>query len=345
MSAPGSTVARLALPLAVLLLAACAGKAPPRREAADAAPNYRDSAPPVPIDIASIPEPVPKHEPRARYGNHSPYEVFGHRYHVKERADGYVERGVASWYGTKFHGRLTSTRESYDMFQLTAAHKTLPLPAYARVTNLENGRSTIVRINDRGPFVGNRIIDLSYAAAVKLGIHVQGTAQVEVRVVTPDDDLASPDTRLADAPAVDLPPVGVPAPAEDGVSLRGIGGDAAAAPIAELAPAPALVAEPAAPAVPVPTPPAADTVASTLSGAAARLWLQLGAFSTRENAERLRERLLEAGFTDATVASEDLPQGTVFRVKLGPLADAGGADAVNARLALNGFDKPKLVTR
>lgn len=338
-----STVARLALPLAVLLLAACAGKSPPRREAADAAPSFRDSAPPVPIDIANIPEPVPKHEPRARYGNHSPYVVFGHRYHVKERAEGYVERGIASWYGTKFHGRLTSTREPYDMFQLTAAHKTLPLPAYARVTNLENGRSTIVRINDRGPFVGNRIIDLSYAAAVKLGMHVQGTAQVEVRVVTPDDGLPSPDTVLADsgAPGAELPPVGVPAPATEGVSLRGIGGDAPAAPVAELAPAPLLAATPVEPAVPAST----GTVATELPAGSARLWLQLGAFSTRENAERLRGRLLEAGFTDATVASEDLPQGTVFRVKLGPLANAGGADEVNARLALNGFDKPKLVTR
>lgn len=340
-SAPMSILARLALPLSLLLLTACASKPPPRREAASA-PVYRDSAPPVPIEIANIPEPVPKHEPRARYGNHSPYEVFGHRYHVKERAEGYVERGIASWYGTKFHGRLTSTRESYDMFQLTAAHKTLPLPAYARVTNLENGRSTLVRINDRGPFVGNRIIDLSYAAAVKLGMHIQGTAQVEVRVVTPDDNLASPDTRLANASAADLPPVGVSAPTADGVSLRGIGGDAAAAAVAELAPSPALEATTPATGMPAAT----GTVASTLpAGDTARLWLQLGAFSTRENAERLRERLLDAGFNDATVASEDLPQGSVFRVKLGPLADAGGADAINARLVMNGFDKPKLVTR
>lgn len=335
-------LARLVLPLALLLLTACAGKSPPRREGALAAPVYRDSAPPVPIDIASIPEPVPQHEPRARYGNHSPYEVFGRRYHVLPTAEGYRERGIASWYGTKFHGRLTSTREPFDMFQLTAAHKTLPLPAYARVTNLENGRSTIVRINDRGPFVGDRIIDLSYAAAVKLGMHIQGTAQVEVRVLTPDDSLASPDTRLADAPGAGLPPVGVPAPAADGVSLRGIGGDAPAAPIAEMAPAPMLAMEPAIGAAAVP---ASGTVASTLPAGDTRLWLQLGAFSTRENAERLRTRLLQAGFSDATVASEDLPQGTVFRVKLGPLADAGGVDAVNARLALNGFDKPKLVTR
>lgn len=328
-------LARLALPLSLLLLTACASKPPPRREAASAAPVYRDSAPPVPIDIASIPEPVPKHEPRARYGNHSPYEVFGRRYHVLPTAEGYRERGIASWYGTKFHGRLTSTREPYDMFQLTAAHKTLPLPAYARVTNLENGRSTIVRINDRGPFVGDRIIDLSYAAAVKLGMHIQGTAKVDVQVLMPDDPLPAPDTLLAAQPVPAAQPTSAAAPATPtpaGVSVRGIGGDAPIAPVTELPPV----------APPLP----ADAVGMALGDALGpRLWLQLGAFGARENAERLRERLLEAGFSDATVASEELPQGTVFRVKLGPLADAGGAEAVNARLVLNGFDKPRLVTR
>lgn len=331
---PLTLALRLTLPLSVLLLAACAGKSPPRREVAVAPPPvYRDSAPPVPIDIANIPEPIPQHEPRARYGNHSPYEVFGRRYHVLPTAEGYRERGIASWYGTKFHGRLTSTREPYDMFQLTAAHKTLPLPAYARVTNLENGRSTIVRINDRGPFVGDRIIDLSYAAAVKLGMHIQGTAKVDVQVLMPGDPLPAPETRLAAAPApVPAAVAGVPAPAAEGVSVRGIGSEAPVAAIAEL---PAT-----APVVPE------RTIQSALgSESSARLWLQLGAFGARENAERLRERLLEAGFTDATVASEALPQGTVFRVKLGPLADPGGAEAVNARLALNGFDKPRLVTR
>lgn len=320
---------RLALPISVLLLAACASKPPPRRDAAAAPPPvYRDSAPPVPIDIASIPEPIPQHEPRARYGNHSPYEVFGRRYHVLPTAEGYRERGIASWYGTKFHGRLTSTREPYDMFQLTAAHKTLPLPAYARVTNLENGRSTIVRINDRGPFVGNRIIDLSYAAAVKLGMHIQGTAKVDVEVLMPGDPLPAPETLLAGEPA----PAAGPAPAADGVRVRGIGSDPPVAAVAELSSA---------------APPSTATAIDTalVDAGNPRLWLQLGAFGARENAERLRERLLQAGFTDASVVSEDLPQGTVFRVKLGPLADAGGADALHARLALNGFDKPKLVTR
>lgn len=149
------------------------------------APHIRDGGPEVPPDVSRLPEPVPRAEPRARYGNHSPYVVLGRRYHVMDSANGYVERGVASWYGTKFHGRPTSSFEPYDMYAFTAAHKTLPLPTYARVTNLENGRSVTVRINDRGPFHADRLIDLSYAAAVKLGIHIRGTGPVEVRAIVP----------------------------------------------------------------------------------------------------------------------------------------------------------------
>lgn len=146
-------------------------------------PGVPDSGPAIPPDISGLKEPVPKDEPRARYGNRSPYTVLGRSYHVMDDARGYVERGIASWYGEKFHGRATSSLEPYDMYQFTAAHKTLPLPTYARVTNLENGRSVIVRVNDRGPFHEGRVIDLSYAAAIKLGIHVRGTAQVEVQAL------------------------------------------------------------------------------------------------------------------------------------------------------------------
>lgn len=149
------------------------------------APHIRDGGPEVPPDVSGLAEPVPRAEPRARYGNHSPYVVLGRRYHVMDSAEGYVERGVASWYGTKFHGRPTSSFEPYDMYAFTAAHKTLPLPTYARVTNLENGRSVTVRINDRGPFHADRLIDLSYAAAVRLGIHIRGTGPVEVRTIVP----------------------------------------------------------------------------------------------------------------------------------------------------------------
>lgn len=179
-----------------LTLAACASRggerAPESPAAARAEPRYEplDGPPNVPFDVDALPEPVPRDEPLARYGNHSPYVVLGKRYQVLPRSAGYVERGIASWYGTKFHGRLTSTREPYDMYQFTAAHKTLPLPSYARVTRLDTGKSVVVRINDRGPFVGSRLIDLSYAAAVKLGIHLTGTAPVEVRVLHAGDDVA-----------------------------------------------------------------------------------------------------------------------------------------------------------
>ncbi len=148
------------------------------------APGVSDSAPAHALDISGIPEPVPRAEPTSRYGNRSPYTVLGKSYRVLERADGYVERGVASWYGQKFHGRQTSSREIYDMCSYSAAHKTLPLPSYVRVTNLDNGRSAIVRVNDRGPFHAGRIIDLSYAAAVKLGVDRTGTARVEVQAIT-----------------------------------------------------------------------------------------------------------------------------------------------------------------
>ncbi|HZO22540.1 MAG TPA: septal ring lytic transglycosylase RlpA family protein [Steroidobacteraceae bacterium] len=156
-------------------------------------------APPARID--SIPDAVPRREPRSAHGNPPFYDVLGRRYVVLASADGYIERGVASWYGPTFHGENTSSGERYDMYAMTAAHKTLPLPTYARVTNLRNGRSVVVRINDRGPFVANRLIDLSYTAAAKLDMLREGTTLVEVRAVTPQE----PDTltRTAQSP----PPV------------------------------------------------------------------------------------------------------------------------------------------
>jgi len=126
----------------------------------------------------------PRAEPRARYGNHSPYEVYGRQYTVMPSAEGYVQRGVASWYGSKFHGRRTSSGEPYDMYTMTAAHRSLPLPTWVQVTNLDNGRSAVVKVNDRGPFVDNRLLDLSYGAAVVLGVKDAGTARVEVRSIS-----------------------------------------------------------------------------------------------------------------------------------------------------------------
>jgi rare lipoprotein A len=141
--------------------------------------------PPPPANIAAIPDAVPRVEPRSAQGNPPFYDVLGKRYFVLASAEGYKERGVASWYGPTFHAKSASNGDPYDMYAMTAAHKTLPLPAYVRVTNLANGRSIVVRVNDRGPFVGNRIIDLSYTAAYKLDMLRAGTAFVEVEAITP----------------------------------------------------------------------------------------------------------------------------------------------------------------
>jgi len=170
---------------AALLLGGCGGGPPTRAEPPSVAVPERSAPPPPPANLDAIPDPVPRIEPRSTRGNPVSYEVFGKRYHVLATAEGYRERGVASWYGPDFHSRPTSSGEPYDMYAMTAAHKTLPIPAYARVTNLSNGRSIIVRINDRGPFVANRIIDLSYTAAHKLDMWRAGTAFVEVEVITP----------------------------------------------------------------------------------------------------------------------------------------------------------------
>lgn len=145
----------------------------------------KDSGPPAPVDVSHISEPVPRVEPRTRAGNSNPYKVLGKTYYLVQDPTGYREKGVASWYGRKFHGKRTANGEIYSMYGMTAAHRTLPIPSYVRVTNLKNNRSAIVRVNDRGPFHGNRIIDLTYAAAKKLGFEKLGTAEVLVEYIDP----------------------------------------------------------------------------------------------------------------------------------------------------------------
>ena len=163
------------------LLSACVALQRPGGYYEDDGPDARPS-----VDIAGIPDAVPKAEPRAASGN-KPYAVFGRQYAPLAEAAGYREQGTASWYGKKFHGKRTSSGEPYDMYAMTAAHKTLPLPSYVRVRNLDNDRSVIVRVNDRGPFLHDRLIDLSYAAAAKLGILGNGTGRVEVEAVAPNE--------------------------------------------------------------------------------------------------------------------------------------------------------------
>lgn len=201
--------------LGLLLLAACT-TSPPAEEyeyeygspADRLRPDYAPDGSVGPLTDGPIAEPTPRVEVKSGLGNPPYYEVDGVVYHVKDSGKGYKDVGIASWYGQKFHGRRTSSGEVYDMYQFTAAHKTLPLPSYARVTNLDNGQSVIVKINDRGPFKKNRIIDLSYAASKKLGYQAQGTARVEVEVLaSPRSSGQVSSAQLAQAGELELPPM------------------------------------------------------------------------------------------------------------------------------------------
>ena len=180
----------IALALAGWLLGGCASTTPAGAPASVGATDAEahDAAPRAPPPgLALLPDPVVRPLPKAERGN-KPYTVWGQRYEVLPSAAGYDVVGLASWYGTKFDGRLTSSGEVYDMYKLTAAHRSLPIPTYVRVTNLDNGLNSVVRVNDRGPFHPDRLIDLSYAAAVKLGFEDQGTARVRVVAVAPEDE-------------------------------------------------------------------------------------------------------------------------------------------------------------
>jgi rare lipoprotein A len=265
----------------------------------------------------NTPGAVPKVEPKSRYGNMKSYEVFGRRYVTKTSSRGHVERGKASWYGKKFHGRKTSSGERYDMYQMTAAHKTLPLPTYALVTNLENGRSTVVKVNDRGPFVGNRIIDLSYAAAKRLDMVHAGTASVEVRSIDPRDHggKVKVPQRVASSSAASKAASQRRAIKASGESGRG----------------------------------SVEKTASrtTLASAAGRpVYLQVGAFGSRGNALQLQSQLSGAVEQPVLVraASTAAANDTLYKVQVGPLRSEADADALGRRLAALGIATPVVVT-
>lgn len=240
---------RLAFLCPLIVVAACSTTTP-----STPVPSG-DSGPTGPTpDLSNLPDPIPRSEPLSKYGNKSPYEVLGKTYYVLPSPDNYKEYGKASWYGTKFHGQRTSSGELYDMYKLTAAHRSLPIPSYVRVTNLDNRRTAIVRVNDRGPFHGERMIDLSYAAAVKLGFANQGTARVMVELVDGTDQLPTNIASSSEAPA--------PKPSS---------------PPSSSAASTALASVPSEPGVPDPS----------------RIFLQAGAFKDPAGAERLRSDLTE----------------------------------------------------
>ena len=229
-----SPTKRMPLPRRCLIVAAAAGLAactstpkqeppsPPPVKPASSAKYYKDDGPGdgAPANLEAVPDAVPRAEPLHRFANR-PYTVFGREYIPATSLRPYKERGIASWYGRKFHGEKTSNGEIYDMYAMTAAHPTLPLPSYARVTNVATGKSVVVRVNDRGPFLHDRVIDLSFAAATKLGIAQKGSGEVEVEAIIPIESAALaaavPLPAVASAP-VAVPPAGTP-PAEAPVAV------------------------------------------------------------------------------------------------------------------------------
>ena len=213
-----SVVHSFLVAFSVLALAACTSTPPKKADEPRKPSYYSDDGPPesVPADLASVPDAVPREEPFHRYANR-PYTVFGRSYAPVVNKDPAKERGLASWYGKKFHGQKTSSGEIYDMFAMTAAHKTLPIPSYAKVTNVRNGKSVVVRVNDRGPFHGDRIIDLSFAAADRIGIASAGSGLVDVERVfeTPVALAARSATPTALAPQVQPAVIDTPVVAPD----------------------------------------------------------------------------------------------------------------------------------
>ena len=267
------------LAVSLLALAACGGN----KARHDGPPSGSARIPDLPGDA------VPRKEPRSKYGNGPVYEVLGKRYTVMPSSKDYRERGVASWYGKKFHGNLTSNREVYDMYGMTAAHKTLPLPTYVRVRNLRNDRTIVVRVNDRGPFVHNRIIDLSYAAAVKLDMIADGTSMVEVTAINLDE------------PTQDRPVRSTTPPASPGAT-----GSGATHPHA--------------------------------------IFVQVGAFGERANAERRLRILSEAGIDGGFIHEEATSGRTLYRVRIGPVADVVQYDVLVDKLENIGISDPYLIT-
>ena len=308
-------------------------------------PGVKDSTPDHVPDVDAIPEPDVTDEPRSKVGNRPSYVVLGKNYKVLANPKGYVERGTASYYGQKFHGRRTSNLEVYDMYAFTAAHKTLPLPSFARVTNLDNGKSVVVRVNDRGPFHEGRLIDLSYAAAVKLGITQRGTGRVEVRALTPGED-ARP--TLAATPAAPATPATADAPPTAMDRL------VAAMPIAnakagELPPGVRIATG-----KPVPVGQVgkfAGAVASAqattppLAPAAAPgedIVFQVASFTARANADRALGRLRAAGIDTAQLSDASANGQKIWRLRVGPL-QATQATELAARIAGLGFGQPQRV--
>ena len=276
--------------------------------------EQKDSAPAKKIDPNTIVDAVPRTDAIVRAGNKNPYTVLGKTYHLLPTAKGYSQEGLASWYGTKFHGRPTANGERYSLYGMTAAHRSLPIPAYVKVTNLSNGKTAIVRVNDRGPFHKDRIIDLSYAAAVKLGYAQKGTAKVRVDYI---------DAQTYGKPLANKPPVSAVAAKEIATT--------------------ASIST-------VPAPNTSNTLTESQvvvkDDAVKKLgadvyYLQVAAFKSLTSANNMRARL--SVITDHPVSiSETAPAG-FYRVKVGPFAQLQMADEVSQQLVEGQLGKPRIV--
>lgn len=255
-----------------------------------------------PIDLSQVRPVIPRLEKRTLAGNKSPYTVNGRSYRVLENENGYSATGFASWYGRKFHGHLTSNGEIYDMFQLSAAHTTLPIPSYVRVTNLDNGKSIIARVNDRGPFHDGRILDMSYAGAVMLGYADKGTARVRVDAVVPDGSV-------------------IPLPQQTPSPLSLTRAPLESAPVPAQQPAP-VVAQ-----APVPE----ETIVSErqlIDSNSGNEYLQVGAFSSEGSARSLVSRLSRLTDLPVFVHSENNGSGILHKVRIGPVLATSSIQAL-----------------
>ncbi len=309
------------------------------------------------VDVSTIPNAVPKMEPLSASGNPESYVQGGKRYWVIPNPYNYKETGLASWYGVKFQGKQTSSGETYDMYKMTAAHKTLPLPTFVRVTNLANNNTIVVRVNDRGPFKDDRIIDLSYAAAKKLGISNGGTGQVEVKVIDPMQFTATGAngkggaettglTQSAPLPVKSIPPTeaqpeanmkNVPTSGNTGTGVAAAGAAATNSAVgAGMQGMTATETESA------PKPPSSTT---PTGGSTGNIYVQVGAFGNAENAARLQTELSEIQSQSVIVDSSGGPQGIIHRVQIGPFNSEEEARKQEAPLKNHGIEKFQIIRK
>lgn len=339
-SAPRSSCLAVACLATLLVLAGCAsGPGAPGAPSGSSrtSSSGRDGPPPAaPSDLAKVPDPEPRVEPIKPGGPNKPYTVLGRSYEPLAADVPWKQRGLASWYGQKFQGRRTASGELFSVYGMTAAHRTLPIPSYVRVRHVASGREVIVRVNDRGPFHSSRVLDLSYAAALKLGIVALGSAEVELERLTFDDIRTGAWRRTE-------PGTGVPDPANDPVVAVAAspvsGGASVAAPdLAEPVPAESV------PGVRVPVPVAATVaVADAPTGraytpAAQGFWVQLAALGRRDGVEKLQQRV-NAELSSLTPLLAVFKESALFRLQVGPYESReqaqGVARAVREVLALN----------